>query len=376
LPGRRFPALLLAAALLAGCTAAFTYNHLDWLIPWYVDGYVDLSRDQRRDLQGRLEPLLQWHREEELVRYAELLDRIEHELAVPVTAATVQGWVDEVVAALERTERSMLTLALDFGAGMSEAQVSELTASLWERQRELEKELLRRDDDRYRQDSYDSLADFLQSLLGKLSATQESRLRATAGELNRFDHAWLEERALWLQTLETLLQRKPGWQQAVQAAYVARKQQRTPRYKEYLAHNLAVITSALADVLNQMGGDQRKHLAREFDDLRGRMRKLADTPRVTDSNGAGVGSTGFEGLAQHVIIETDGPEVIFDRKVLVNSVDLFNGVRIHVHRQKPIDIWRQAVEKFRIGAAAHHVRRYQSTVVHRADRACDDSVAA
>jgi len=105
---------MLAAALLAGCTAAFTYNHLDWLIPWYVDGYVDLSRDQRRDLKGRLEPLLQWHREEELLRYAELLDRIEHELAVPVTAATVQGWVDEVVAALERTERSMLTLALDF----------------------------------------------------------------------------------------------------------------------------------------------------------------------------------------------------------------------------------------------------------------------
>ena len=265
--GRSFTSLLLAATLLAGCTASFTYNHLDWLIPWYVDGYVDLSRDQRHALQRQLEPLLQWHREEELARYGELLDRIEHELSLTVTAATVQGWVDEVAAALERTERSMLTLALDFGAGMSEAQVSEFTASLWKRQREFEEELLRRDDEQYREDSYDSLDDFLSQLLGRLSAAQETRLRAAAGELLRFDRAWLEERALWLQTLEPLLQRKPGWQQAVQAAYEARKQQRTPRYKEYLAHNLAAITPALADVLNQMSGGQRQHLAREFDDL-------------------------------------------------------------------------------------------------------------
>jgi len=287
LRGRSFAATLLAAALLAGCTATFTYNHLDWLIPWYVDGYVDLSRDQRQALQGRLEPLLRWHREEELVRYGELLDRVEGELAATVTTATVQGWVDEVVAAFERTEQSMLTLALEFGDSMSEAQITEFTASLWQRQREFEEELLARDDEQYRRDGYDGLVDFLQPLLGRLSPAQEARLRAAAGGLRRFDSAWLEERALWLQTLEPLMQRKPGWQQAVQAAYATRKRERTPRYRECLAHNLAEITSALADVLNQMSSDQRQHLAREFDDLRTRLRKLADAPRVTWAPGAG-----------------------------------------------------------------------------------------
>jgi len=376
LPGRRIVTLLLASALVAGCTATFTYNHLDWLIPWYVDGYVDLTREQRQALQGRLAPLLKWHREEELVRYAELLDRIEHELATPVTAAIVQDWVDQVVAALERTEQSMLTLALEFGAGMSDLQISEFTASLWQRQREFEEELLGRDDERYRRDSYDSLVDFLQPLLGRLSTAQEARLRASTGELLRFDGAWLEERAQWLRTLEPLLQRQPGWQQAVEAAYAARKQQRTPRYREYLAHNLAVITSALADVLNQMNGDQRQHLAREFDDMRNRLHKLADTPRVTRSGGVGKGSPGFGRLAQQVIIEADGPQVILDRKVLVDSVHILDAIRIHVHGHEAIDVGRQSVEEFRIGSAAHHVRRHQGIAVHSADRARQDSIAA
>ena len=374
--GRRITALLLATALVAGCTATFTYNHLDWLIPWYVDGYVDLTRQQRHALQGRLEPLLQWHREEELARYGEMLDRIERDLAAPVTAATVQSWVDEVVTALERTEQSMLTLALDFGANMSDSQVSEFTASLWERQREFERELLGRDDERYRRDSYDSLVDLLQPLLGRLSATQEERLRVAAGELLRFDGAWLEERAQWLATLEPLLQRNPGWQQAVEAAYASRKQQRPPRYREYLAHNLAAITSALADVLNQMNSDQRAHLAREFDDLRNRLRKLAEAPRLTRSTGTGACSTGLSRLAQQVIIKANSAEVLCDRHVLVNSVHVLDGFRIHVHRQEPVDIRRQAIKEFRIGSATHHVRGYQRTVVHRPDRSRHNAITA
>jgi hypothetical protein len=268
------------ALLLAGCTATFTYNRLDWLIPWYVDGYVDLSREQRRILEDQLEPLLKWHREEELVRYAAVLERIERELGSPVTASAVQAWIDEITAALERTETSMLSLALDFSETLSDEQMAEFAANLWQRQRDYEEEFLGRSEEEYRRDSYDSLADFLRRFTGPLQSAQKERLQAAAGSLLRFDSAWLEERALWLKTLEPLLQREPGWQQRVQAAYAARKDQRTPRYREYLAHNLGVISAALADVLNQLDSKQRKAMAREFDDLRSRLRELAAAPRT------------------------------------------------------------------------------------------------
>jgi len=272
---RRLPWLLAVAALLSACSTSFTYNRLDWLIPWYVDGYVDLNRDQRDVLRGQLEPVLRWHRSEELLRYVQILDGIERDLSRPVDAATVSGWVDEVVAAAGRTETSMLGVALGFGASLSAGQMREFVASLDEQQAEYEDEFLSRSDADYVRENHESLVDFLEGLLGRLEESQQSRLREAAGALRRFDAAWLEERAAWLATLEPLLlERPPGWQQEVEKAYAARRETRTPRYHEFLAHNLAALTPAVADVLNARSDAQSVRLERELDDLRQRLLEL------------------------------------------------------------------------------------------------------
>jgi hypothetical protein len=327
----------LCAALLAGCTATFTYNHLDWLIPWFVDGYVDLTREQRKALQGRLEPLLQWHRAEELDRYIAILDRIESELAEPVTADTVQSWIDETLSAAERTEQSTLRLALDFGATLSEAQMAELVASLWERQREYEKEFLARTDEKYREEAYENLAELLQRFVGRLESPQEQRLRTAARALERFDDAWLEERAQWLSELEPLLQRPPGWQQDVQAAYSARKTNRTPRYKAGLSHNLGIINQAMADVLNQLSGRQRRQMADEFEDLRGRLRKLrSQSPNASPPTEASVVGR----LPNEMVVKADRLEINRHGDAFVDTVNELHGLRIRGNRQEAVHVGR------------------------------------
>jgi hypothetical protein len=276
----RLASLLVLACLVAACGPSFTYNHLDRLIPWYVDGYVDLSHDQREILRGQLEPLLQWHREEELVRYVAIIDRIGGDLSRPVTAADVQGWIEAVVAAAERTEESMLALAVEFGATLSDAQMAEFSAGLWKRQRDYEEEFLGRSDEQYRQDSYEALAGLLQRFAGRLEPAQEQRLQAAVAELVRFDRAWLEDRAHWLRQLEPLLQREPGWQQAVQSAFLARRDNRLPDYRVSLRHNLDAIEPALADALNQMSDRQRARMARELGELRRRLVQLSGSARA------------------------------------------------------------------------------------------------
>ena len=80
LPFRPLCTLLLAVCLVA-CSTSFAYNRLDWLIVWYANDYVDLSREQKGFLKARLEPVLEWHRHEELLTCIDLLDRIEKDLA-------------------------------------------------------------------------------------------------------------------------------------------------------------------------------------------------------------------------------------------------------------------------------------------------------
>jgi len=236
-------------------------------------------------LRGQLEPLLQWHREEELVRYVEILDRIEGDVSRPVTAADVQNWIDELVAAAQRTEQSMLTLALEFGATMNDAQMAEFVASLWERQQEFEEEFLDRSDAEYREDSHDALTGLLERFAGRLDAAQRQRLQAAVNDMVRFDHAWLEDRARWLRLLEPLLQREPGWQEAVQAAHRARANNRPARYREILEHNLGVINPAVADVLNQLSDRQRARFADELGRLRARLLELRGHQRIESDPG-------------------------------------------------------------------------------------------
>jgi hypothetical protein len=282
---KRLFAVLLLTSLLSGCMS-FTYNRLDWLIPWYVDGYVDLTRAQRQALQAHLAPRLDRHREEELANYLVLLEDIEADLDRPVQAATVRGWAEEVLAAAQRVERSLMEVALVFGAEVSNAQMREFIDGLWSRQHEYEEEFLQRSDTEYAEDDFENLSDFLQRFLGRLSDEQRAELREASRQLKRFDRAWLEERRAWLETLEPLiLARGPGWQAAVMAAYEARLEERSPAYHAAFEHNLNMIAAAYAQALSTMSERQRAHAQREFSDLKQKLRKLMAQAEPTSKLG-------------------------------------------------------------------------------------------
>lgn len=273
---KKLIAALLLTLLAAGCTMSFTYNHLDWLIPWYVDDYVDLSRQQRQLLQGQLGPVLQWHREEELERYLELLDRIEADLAGEVTTAQVRSWADEIIAAAERVEENMVSVALQFGATLSDEQLAEFMESVWEEHREYEEEFLGRTDEEYIEENKDNLEEFLERFTGRLNDEQDAVLLRAAESLQRFDGVWLEDHEQWLNTLGPLLQRKPGWEDAVREAYANRTLRRSQQYEELLEYNMGVVSQAIADVLNRLNDKQRKHLDDEIEDFRSLVQRLLE----------------------------------------------------------------------------------------------------
>ena len=271
---RKFISFALPALLLAACTMSFTYNHLDWLIPWYVDDYVDLSRQQKHLLQDQLGPVLQWHRDEELEQYLRILDQVEEDLAGEVSAAQVRAWADEVIAAIERIEENMVSVALDFGATLSDEQLAEFMESVWEEHREYEEEFLGRTDQEYIEETKENLEEFLESFVGKLNDEQESVLLQAAESLQRFDAAWLEDHEHWLNTLGPLLHREPGWKDAVRTAYANRTMQRTAQYDELLEHNMNVVSQAIAEILNRRTEKQQKHLQSETEDWRSLILRL------------------------------------------------------------------------------------------------------
>ena len=264
--------------ILTGCTS-FAYNRLDWLIPWYLNGYVDLTSDQRKLLRKKLTSPLDWHREEELANYIDILNRIEADLEAKVTADTVWRWADEMFDAAARIQRSLLVTALEFGPQVSDKQVEEFVVSLWERQEEMEKEFSARSDAEYTDDDYDSLVETLERFLGRLNKEQKAILREASNELERFDKAWLDEGRAWLEKMETLLQREAGWQEAILQAYDARVSLRSAEYRRTFEHNMGKITRAYADVIGIMSEKQHRKAKNKFEDLRRMLTRLMKDDR-------------------------------------------------------------------------------------------------
>jgi hypothetical protein len=265
---RKLSPVLLSLLLLAGCSSTFMYNQLDWLVPWYADDYVDLTRVQEKSLKQQLVVLLQWHRSEELPAYVEILNDIERDLSGELSAATVRGWGEKMVVAWERLEERALPMVFAVGEQLSDEQMADFVENLNQRQQELEQEYLSRTDEEYVEDSYDNFEENLSDILGSLTDEQEQYLRESTQQIVRYDHEWLAERREWLQELETLLERKPGWQQAIMAANERREaQRRLDSGEDYRNQNL--INAAIAGVLNLRTDKQSRRLQREIDTYRG-----------------------------------------------------------------------------------------------------------
>jgi hypothetical protein len=273
---QRILILLVFPLLIAACTTSFMYRNLDWLIPWYVDGMVDISRVQRAELRERLEPLLQWHREEELQRYLDLLDQLESDLQARLTPDQVISWVEAVTDAVMRVESRLLDVAIEFGGEMSDQQIREFADELWEKQDELEQEYLPRTDQEYIEESFKYFSDFTRKQLGRLTQEQEDRFRRAANSLIRFDSAWLQDRRAWLERISSLMERPPGWQKTLRDAYDNRRSMQSDEYRRIWEHNLEIISEAMVDVLNGRIPRQSEQLAKEIERWQSRLEKLIE----------------------------------------------------------------------------------------------------
>ena len=68
--------LLLCVLMISGCSTKFAYNNASWLIYWYMDDYVELNDEQEDQFDVYFEQWMQWHRTQELPKYARQLNEI------------------------------------------------------------------------------------------------------------------------------------------------------------------------------------------------------------------------------------------------------------------------------------------------------------
>lgn len=278
---RTYPWLSMALlVLLTACSStSFFYNRLHILLPWYLDGYVELNREQELYLDQLLTSYLQQHRSEELPRYAAMIDQATALLDKEISATDIAGLYRQAEEAGERLQNGALDWMLELGAELSDAQIGEFLQELQNKQNEYEEKYLERDDKEFKKDVYDSLRKNSANYLGRLSSDQRERLKLASQQLQRSDALWLQNRQRWIDNLQQLLERKPGWQDQLRVALAQRGENSDPRYRQVNEHNLLVIQTALAELLNSRTEKQDTHLRKELQTLRQELVTLIEQGR-------------------------------------------------------------------------------------------------
>lgn len=271
-PPRPCARLLLTALLvlvLGGCSSTkFAYNRLDFFLPWYLGRYVDLDDEQADWFDTRIESLLAWHRAEELPRYVTFLYRLENDLGRPVTLAAVQDWTDTLELAWYRLRDPGLEELLTLGDRLTDEQIAEFITSLRKRQRKYEKKYLGRSDEEFRDDAADDLRDSFEDYLGRLSPQQDESVRRTVDALARTDSEWLDERAAWIDKMERLLRREPGWQAAIRSTIRNWEAQLDESTLAVYDRNTRLVQELVVEVLNARTERQSERLLRRLEDFR------------------------------------------------------------------------------------------------------------
>ena len=253
-------AALILVLFLGGCSSiTFIYNQFDNLFPWYLQSYVDLDRDQKKYLDELLTPFFQWHRVEEMPKYAQIIGALELAINDEIDIESIALITHNVEESWFRLEDQMIMWATPLARELSDEQINKFIQVLKTKTTQSEKKLLARNDQVYQSDSYKSLRKNLRRFMGSLTKDQLDLVKITSQEMRRVDAERIQSRKAFNEKLSLILQREQGWEERLKKI-THNDELVAENYQSTYAFNTDLIQQLLVAILNSRNDKQDKKL--------------------------------------------------------------------------------------------------------------------
>ncbi len=263
---------LALVAVLGGCSAIkLGYNNLPELAWWWLDGYLDFNEPQRGPVREELARLHQWHRANELPRYAELLGRVEQMAAADVTSEQVCRLADEgrtrFLALASQSEPAIVAIA----PTLTPDQLRHLAQRYARNTQDFRKDWMDVTPAERRERHFKQFLERMEDTYGRLDDAQRLLLRQRI-EASRFDPAQVlsEMQRRHADTLQTLRELRatpmPQAEARLKVKALVDRAQSPPdasarRYREQVTEDNCALFAA---VHNAMTPAQRQNAARRL----------------------------------------------------------------------------------------------------------------
>jgi hypothetical protein len=256
----------------------FTYNNLDWLIPWYVDDYVVLNKEQNTLFEQEFESLWEWHRNEELPKYVEMLTLLQKDLSEGnMDMQKLVDYQDKARELYEVVAIKAVTRGINLISSLDEEQMEDIRDFIAEETAEFEEYLL----ESPREDR-----------LKKRIRSSEKNFRKWLGPLTKKQKLIIEQ---WGQSVETTLEYRFEYFKKTRSAFLTAMQNRQDKEllesqllylitdrdefhsKEYLEvrdRNRERVKALLLQLEESLTTKQRERLLRRIDNYKSSFAEL------------------------------------------------------------------------------------------------------
>ena len=198
--------IVVLSLMLAACSIKTLYNRLENLIPSYVEGMVSLDDVLEEKVEQRTQTLINWHRNTQLIQYADLLRTFQQDLGPQLTEEQVIQHISAMeslwypLAQKINEERSILLPLL------SDEQRNELFASIEVKNEDFYDEYVDLDNEERIEQYTESMLDNYESWFGELNDRQQQYVEQAAYQIHGSASLRLQQRKVWQQSISEMLE--------------------------------------------------------------------------------------------------------------------------------------------------------------------------
>ncbi|WP_028117421.1 DUF6279 family lipoprotein [Ferrimonas senticii] len=253
--------------LLSGCSVKWTYNWLDWLIPWQLDDYVELNDRQSEQLDSLIATTLAWHRQNELPRYVEHLSQLRRDLQQPLTAAEIQAHRQRLNQHWDRLYQHVIPNLIPLIQSLSDRQVAQIIDTVAEQEQQLKQEELELTLAKRIVRSNKQMKQGMEKRLGALTKQQQRDIEQYNSDRHRSVEMWFAYRGHYQQLLETGLRQRADTaelQRVLNLLLVDYDRLKSPELLAMRDANEQLLLRALTDIQHSLTAKQSAKLDKEL----------------------------------------------------------------------------------------------------------------
>jgi phage terminase small subunit len=261
-------AVLVISISASGCTVKLAYNFLDWGLYWELKDYVKFNQDQRLLVKDEISQLIEWHRNAELPKYADQLEKLSIGLQSGMTVEQLEATYDNLRDSWRRIVIKTLPAAVVIISNLNDQQINDFFEMLIEKEGDDAKDIESGANAQTVKEREAYVSEKLVDAIGQLNEEQKALIAQWARSIEPTKELSLAQAIQWRTRMQVVISERNDAQQLEKNLMVLLAnpdQLRPASYRSVIEKNKRRVMQLLFELNETLTNQQRSKLVKKLE---------------------------------------------------------------------------------------------------------------